>query len=129
MIVVDTSAPMAMLLHETEAAACKHCLAEAENVLLSAGMAAEALIVALGRGLRDEMTRTIEETKFEIVPVTSQITHRIGEIYAKWGKEIRPAGLNFGDCFAYELAQSRGCKLLYVSNDFSRTDVASALVV
>ncbi len=95
--------------------------------MLSAGTAAEALIVAQGRSLGDEMTKLIAGYEFEIVPVTAAASHRIGKIYQKWGKGVHPAGLNFGDCFAYELAQSRGCKLLYVGNDFSRTDIEPAL--
>lgn len=38
-----------------------------------------------------------------------------------------PAGLNFGDCFAYEVAKERGCRLLFVGDDFSRTDVERAI--
>jgi ribonuclease VapC len=43
------------------------------------------------------------------------------------GKGLNPAGLNFGDCFAYEVANAHGCSLLYVGDHFSRTDVESAL--
>jgi ribonuclease VapC len=127
MMVVDTSALMAMLMHQSEAKACKRCLTDEPETLISAGTAAEALIVALGRGLLHEMTKTIEDFDVEIVPVTAASAQRIGKIYEKWGKGMHPAGLNFGDCFAYELAKSRGCKLLFVGNDFSRTDIEPAL--
>ena len=50
----------------------------------------------------------------------------MGEAYARWGKGFHPAGLNFGDCFAYALARERGATLLFVGDDFSRTDVKSA---
>jgi ribonuclease VapC len=43
------------------------------------------------------------------------------------GEGIHPAGLNFGDCFAYALAKEFDCALLYVGNDFARTDIASAI--
>ena len=46
---------------------------------------------------------------------------------AKWGKGVNPAGLNFGDCFAYQVAKANGCPLLYVGEDFARTDVRSAI--
>ena len=46
---------------------------------------------------------------------------------AIWGKGVHPAALNFGDCFAYEVATARGCRLLYVGADFRRTDVAGVI--
>ena len=49
------------------------------------------------------------------------------QAYRRYGKGFHPARLNFGDCFAYELAKSRGCPLLYVGEDFARTDVVAAI--
>jgi ribonuclease VapC len=51
----------------------------------------------------------------------------VAEAYGRWGKGLDPAGLNFGDCFAYELAQERRCPLLYVGDDFAKTDVEGSL--
>jgi ribonuclease VapC len=42
-------------------------------------------------------------------------------------KAVHPAGLNFGDCFAYEAAKEHACPLLFVGDDFTKTDIASAL--
>jgi len=44
--------------------------------------------------------------------------------WRKFGKGRHTAGLNFGDCFSYALAKSRGEVLLYKGNDFSKTDIA-----
>jgi ribonuclease VapC len=126
-MVVDTSALMAVLNDEVEAARCKNCLEAEPELVLSAGTLAEAMVVSTIRGLGSKMAELVANLRFEIVPVTAAAAHRIGRIYEKWGKGMHPAGLNFGDCFAYELAQSRGCKLLFVGNDFSRTDIQSAL--
>ncbi|MBP7065242.1 type II toxin-antitoxin system VapC family toxin [Ferrovibrio sp.] len=52
-------------------------------------------------------------------------THRAG--LRKLGQGEHQAALNFGDCFAYEVAREHGCSLLYVGADFSRTDVAGIL--
>ena len=57
----------------------------------------------------------------------SPSARRISEAYARWGKGVHPAGLNYGDCFAYEVASERGCPLLFVGDDFSRTDLRSVL--
>lgn len=127
MIAVDTSALMAILLCEPEADACATALEAEPNVLISAGTVAEALIVASRRNVRDEMQTLIEDLAFEIVNVTPAAARRIAAAYDRWGKGVHPAGLNFGDCFAYEAAKEHACPLLYVGGDFAQTDIASAL--
>ncbi|PDT12137.1 VapC toxin family PIN domain ribonuclease [Rhizobium sp. J15] len=123
MIAVDTSALMAILLGEPQADALIAVL-EAENeLLISAGTVAEALIVAARRNVGEEMEQLLEGLGFEIISVTPASARRIAEAYRIWGKGIHPAGLNFGDCFAYEVAKEYGCRLLFVGDDFGRTDV------
>jgi ribonuclease VapC len=95
--------------------------------VISAGTVTEALIVAARRGVLDAMTTLIEGLDFEVVPVSAATARRIGAIYTRWGKGFHPASLNFGDCFAYDLAKENGCPLLFIGNDFSRTDIESAI--
>ena len=127
MIAVDTSALMAILLSEPQARACAAALEAEPHVLISAGTLAEALIVAGRRNVREEMQTLIEGLAFEIVSVTPAAGRRISAAYDRWGKGAHPAGLNFGDCFAYETAKEHACPLLYVGDDFAQTDVVSAL--
>jgi uncharacterized protein with PIN domain len=54
---------------------------------------------------------------------------RIAQAYERWGKGINPAALNFGDCFAYEVAKEHGGPLLFVGNDFAGTDIEGVLWV
>jgi ribonuclease VapC len=68
------------------------------------------------------MERLIDGLGFEIVSVTSASARRIAQAYERWGKSVHPAALNFGDCFAYEVAKEHGCRLLYVGDDFRKTD-------
>jgi ribonuclease VapC len=124
MIAVDTSALMAIVLGEPEADACIEALQAEEDLLISAGTVAEALIVAGRRNVGEPMARLIDGLGFEIVAVTPAAARRIARAYASWGKGVHPAALNFGDCFAYEVAKAHGCRLLYVGEDFRRTDVA-----
>jgi ribonuclease VapC len=126
-IVVDTSALVAIALGEPNGAACEQVIAGEPHALISAGTVAEALIVAERLKFQPEMIRLIDGLGLEIVPVTPEAARRIGEAYARWGKGAHPAGLNFGDCFAYELAMVRACPLLFVGRDFARTDVDRAL--
>ena len=126
MIAVDTSALMAILLDEAEAESCVAAIEGAEALLISAGTVAEALIVAGRRGLGDEMAALIEGLGFEVAPLTAASARRVAESYRRWGKGIHPAALNFGDCFSHALAEARGCPLLYVGEDFARTDLRPA---
>jgi ribonuclease VapC len=127
MIAVDTSALMAILLGEPEADVCIAALATGGELVISAGTVAEALIVANQRNVGDEMNRLLDELGFEIANVTPASARRVAEAYQAWGKGVHPASLNFGDCLAYEVAKERAAPLLYVGDDFSRTDLKSAL--
>ena len=127
MIVVDTSALMAIVLNERQADDCAYVLESEDRLLISAGTAAEVLIVAGRRNVRDEVNQLINGLGFEIISVTSASARRIVEVYDRWGKGVHPAALNYGDCFAFELAKELNCRLLYAGDDFTRTDIQSAL--
>lgn len=127
MIAVDTSALMAVLLEEKSGAACRKALESTDQLLMSATTLAEALVVAGGRGVQAKMRRLIDELPFEIETVTAASAVRVADAYTQWGRGLHPAGLNFGDCFAYALAKERSCPLLFVGDHFSKTDIQSAL--
>jgi ribonuclease VapC len=127
MIAVDTSALMAIVLNEPEADACVAVLEAEDDLMISAGTVAEALIVAARRNVGEEMKRLIDGLGFEIIGVTRASARRIAKAYESWGKGVHPAALNFGDCFAYEVAKEHACRLLFVGQDFSRTDVQGVL--
>lgn len=127
MIAVDTSALMAILLREPFAEACKAALGADDHPLISAGTLTEALMVAGSRGLRSEMDDLVDQAGCEIVPVTADAARRAAAAHARWGRGAKTAGLNFGDCFAYDVAKQNRCALLYVGRDFAKTDVKSVL--
>jgi ribonuclease VapC len=127
MIAVDTSALMAIVLNEPLAEACIGAMENQDRLLISAATIAEALIVARRRNVGDEVESLVDGLGFEIVAVTAAAAKRVAEAYDRWGKGTHAAALNFGDCFAYEVARQHACALLYVGDDFSKTDIASAL--
>lgn len=127
MMVVDTSALMAIVLDEPQAEACMTALEADDELLISAGTVAEALIVSGHRNIGEEMTELIAGLGFEVVAVTLASARQLSQAYARWGKGVHPAALKFGDCFAYALAKENSCPLLFVGDDFSRTDIQSAL--
>lgn len=126
MIVVDTSALMAILLGESESDRCIDALEAETEVLVSAGTLAEAMIVADRRNVGPELRMLVEELGFDVVPVSGASSTRVAEAYARWGKGVHSASLNFGDCFAYALAQELNAPLLFVGDDFAQTDLLQA---
>ena len=127
MIAVDTSALMAILLEEPHAPDCVKALASGHPILISAATVAESLIVAEGRGARTQLEALIDGLGLQVVPLDPAAARRVSDVYARWGRGFHAAALNFGDCFAYELANSSQCPLLYVGDDFAGTDIASVL--
>ena len=127
MIAVDTSALMAIVLDEPEADACITALEAEDELLISAATVAEALIVSARRNVGAEVSSIIERLGFQIVAVTPASARRVAKAYQQWGRGLHPAALNFGDCFAYEVAKEHTCRLLYVGQDFAQTDIEAAL--
>ena len=127
MIVVDTSALLAIALAEPNAAKVNDALQRAEAIALSAATLAETLVVAGRRGRAAPVANLLADLDAEIVPVSEEFAFLVAQAYDKWGKGVHPAKLNFADCFAYALAIERDCPLLFVGDDFSKTDVKAAL--
>jgi ribonuclease VapC len=126
-IAVDTSALMAIALDEPLAKACQAALAAEDEILMSAGTLAEVLIVSARRRLGARMADVLKRFDLNIVSVTPATARRVGEAYEQWGRGMHPASLNFGDCFAYALAKEHACRLLYVGDDFAKTDIEGVL--
>jgi ribonuclease VapC len=130
-MIVDTSAVIAILKEEQDASRLLRVIAvSTEPKRMSAANYLEAGIVVdanrnplLSRRLDD----LIVQTEIEVEAVTPQQANIARAAYRDFGKGSgHPAGLNFGDCFAYALAKSMREPLLFKGDDFSHTDVAIA---
>jgi ribonuclease VapC len=126
-IVIDTSALMAIVLDEPQAGPCMTAIQQNRDLAVSAGTLAETLVVAARRGVGPAMEQLIADLAMETVSVTAAGAQRVAAAYAKWGRGVHRAALNFGDCFAYALANEFGCHLLFVGNDFAGTDIPAAV--
>lgn len=127
MIVVDSSVLIAILEGEADAAHYAHAISEYDAPLLSAAALVETGIVMLRRhgekGLR-KFKALVQEAGFEVQDVDARHAYLALEAYASFGKgPLKPAGLNYGDCFSYALAKATGLPLLYKGQDFSQTDI------
>jgi ribonuclease VapC len=96
-------------------------------LLVSAATLAEVLIMSRRRGVADRMAGLLSDLGLEVVSVTSVTAQAAAAAYDHWGKGVHAASLNFADCFAYALAIERDCPLLFIGDDFARTDVRPAL--
>ena len=73
-----------------------------------------------------ELDVFLERAGIELVPVTSQQVEAARRAWRPFGKGNHPAGLNFGDCFAYALAEATGEPLLFKGKDFAQSDIEPA---
>ena len=131
MIVVDTSAIVALVFNEPERDAIAQVLQQADRGLVSTVSVVEARMVVHGRRgqravvLLDDLLRL---PLFELVPPGKAEMDAAYSAFVAFGKGSgHPAGLNFGDVFSYALAKVRGLPLLYKGEDFGQTDIASAM--
>jgi len=125
-MVIDTSALLAILLGEPERRTFNEAIEAAESRRMSAATFVEVSIVIESRfgaeGIRD-LDLFIERSGIGLTPVDSEQAQAARRAYSRFGKGRHPAGLNYGDCFAYALAMVLGEPLLYKGNDFGRTDI------
>jgi ribonuclease VapC len=129
-MVIDTSALIAILLREPDAGRITEAIEAGSPRLLSAANLLEASIIIESRkgdaGGR-ELDLLIYRSGIEVVPVDQAQAEMARLAWRRYGKGNHPAGLNYGDCFAYALAKSRRLPLLFRGNDFSGTDMAAVL--
>lgn len=131
MIVADTSAIAAIAFAEPEREAFVQTLLRAKRVLISTVSVVEARMVVHGRRgqravvLVDDLIRL---PMFEVIPPGPAEMDAAYAAFVAFGKGSgHAAGLNFGDVFSYALAKVRGLPLLFKGDDFSETDIASAM--
>jgi ribonuclease VapC len=124
--VIDTSALVAVLLQESDADRVAQAIDASSPRLLSAASLLEASIIIESRkgaaGGR-ELDLLMYRAGIEVVAVDQNQAETARAAWRQFGKGRHPAGLNYGDCFAYALARSRRLPLLFRGNGFSQTDI------
>jgi ribonuclease VapC len=129
-MIVDSSAVLAILFNESDAAAYARALTQADSCRMSAATFVEVAIVVEAH-TKDKGSRQFDaffrRAGIAIEAVTEEQAHVARQAYTDFGKGRHPAGLNFGDCFAYALAKVTGEPLLFKGKDFKKTDITPAL--
>lgn len=125
-MVVDSSVLVAILKDEEDAEDWKARLADIPTLSVSAASYVEIAMVLAGKQVSPDLTafdRFLQGSEIRIEPVTEQDALFARDAFLRFGKGRHPAGLNFGDCFSYALAQRLREPLLYKGEDFTWTDV------
>ena len=122
-MIVDTSALIAVLRREPETDGFAESLLASSEVRVSAGTLLEARLVAERDGGTAELAELLEVFGIDVVPVDARQVDLAFDGFRRFGRGRHPAGLNFGDLFAYALARALDAPLLFKGDDFGRTDV------
>jgi len=127
-LVVDTSAIVAIVMEEAEAADFIAALASARiRVMTSVNLLEAQIVLTFGKGMPAEIAGDlVARENIGIIPFDEDLSNLASGAYRRYGKGRHPAKLNMGDCAAYALAKSRGWPLLYKGEDFTQTDVEQA---
>jgi ribonuclease VapC len=126
-LVVDTSAAVAVILSDPGGEELAGHLEDALTRMMPAAIRVELGIVIearLGPAGQDIVDRFLRDARIDIVSVDADLAARAMSGWRRYGKGRHPAGLNFGDCFTYALAERTGHPVLCTGNDFAATDIA-----
>lgn len=128
-MIVDSSAIIAIVLREPGWQDLVSKLAAAASPAVAAPTLAETglvLTAKIGRRASGVLSRFLQEAGLTVIPFADGHWRTAVEAYTRFGKGRHPASLNFGDCLTYAVAQLAGQPLLYVGDDFSKTDLPAA---
>lgn len=128
-MVIDTSAIVAILCNEPEAAALERSLVVDPVRLIPATCVLEARMVLIsrrGEHALAEIDLWLGKIAADVIPVDAELVDLATQAWLAYGKGRHPAALNFADCLSYALAKRADEPLLFIGNDFSQTDVEAA---
>ncbi|HEY5236988.1 MAG TPA: type II toxin-antitoxin system VapC family toxin [Rhizomicrobium sp.] len=128
MIVIDASAAVAILLGEkSREELIKKLSASTEHTMSPISYA--ELVMALARTYSQPKAAAdtfLAETRISIGTIDQEQSRFAVHAFLFYGKGRHPARLNLGDCFSYAAAKALNAPLLYVGDDFSKTDIRTA---
>jgi ribonuclease VapC len=125
-VVIDSSALIAVLCMEPDAARIAQAIESDPVRLLSAATLVEcsiALESKLGDAAARELDLLIARVQAQIEPVTAEQAEFARQAWRRFGRRRHPARLNYGDCFSYALSRASGEALLFKGGDFGQTDI------
>jgi ribonuclease VapC len=128
-MVLDSSAIVAIHLREPGHERLMDRIDAAEVVVVGAPILLESVMVLtarLGYDARPMLLAFLRRLEAEVVPFNQEHMDAAATAFIRFGKGRHPAALNFGDCMSYAVASVAGMPLLFIGEDFRRTDIAQA---
>jgi ribonuclease VapC len=129
-LIIDSSAAVSVIFHEDRHLQLLAAIGAAEEISIGAPTLFETEIVVTGRygrRARSLVAEFLEKNDVFILPFDGRHWDLAADAFVRFGKGRHPARLNYGDCMTYASARVAGEPLLFVGNDFSRTDLTPAL--
>lgn len=128
-VVIDSSAVLAILRKEPDHGRLHSTLERADVLAIGAPTLFETAMVAIARfGAEGEdlIEQFLKQWKVHVLPFEKRHWRIADQAFDRFGKGRHPAALNYGDCMSYATARVAEMPLLFVGNDFARTDIAPA---
>jgi len=125
-MILDSSSLLAIIFQESGYEGLLGRIEAAPVVAVGAPTLAETGIVLearLGTASHGMLERMLDELNVEEIAFGSLHWREAVDAFRRYGKGRHPAGLNFGDCLTYAAAYLSGEPLLFVGDDFAKTDV------
>jgi len=132
MLVVDTSAIIAILNKEHDQLTYVNAIQLYEYGLVSCSAVLEATMVLVGKKYPNpcgELESFFQVSNISVIGITHTQTVIAQQAFLQYGKGRHKAALNFVDCFSYALAKEKNLPLLFKGDDFTHTDIESAISI
>jgi ribonuclease VapC len=84
------------------------------------------MCIKAGRDGATRVDQFVAEIQALVVPFGRNHISLFFDAFQRFGKGRHPASLNMGDCFTYAVAKASGLPVLFVGDDFSKTDLKAA---
>ena len=126
---LDASALVALAFSEPGYLELVDRILPADHVRIGAPTLFEATLVVARRRHADsapDIEVLLKELAVTVVPFGEAEWHSAVAAHARYGRGRHKAALNFGDCMAYATAAVARDTLLFVGDDFRRTDIVPA---
>jgi ribonuclease VapC len=128
-VIIDSSVLVALVMREDGSEDLIRKMREGLQVGVAAPSLVESALVLsrrLGGNPGPLLFELLDELGVDIIAFAPEHAGAAIEAFLRYGKGRHPAALNFGDCLVYAVAKTTGEPLLYLGNDFSRTDLVTA---
>lgn len=130
---VDASALVAMITGEPEAERLLRTLDASVSARITAPIAIFEAVAGIARvracSVADAQALArdfLREAEIETVAIGDHHADLAIIAMERFGKGRHKAALNMGDCFGYAVAKAANAPILFIGDDFSRTDLVSA---